>query len=420
LGRRPGFVTTFAPRSAGEVADAVRWAMAEGEALEVIGGGTRRALGRPVDAPHVLDVSALSGVLNYEPEELILTALPATPLAEIEALLATRAQCLAFEPPYIAGLEFARASADQGTRHDFAKSAAPKFATLGGAVSTALSGPRRPKAGAVRDHVLGIAAVSGRGEHFVAGGKVVKNVTGYDIPKLITGSYGTLAVLTEITVKVLPAPADNRTLLLHGLTPQDAVQTMTTVLQSTAEVSLEGKPAGTSATAFRFEGVSPSVEFRLSRLRGNLAAAGPITMLDRDASIAFWRGVRDVTPLAHDPARTLWRVSVPPAQGAQVLARIEKGLPGTRAFLDWGGGLIWLQPAASAEISSTLACEGKIRGAIESTQGHATLIRAPADVRRTVNVFQAQPAGLAALSSRVKAQFDPKQVLNPGRMYAGV
>jgi glycolate oxidase FAD binding subunit len=445
-------VTTFAPRSASEVADAVRWAMAEGEALEVVAGGTRRALGRPVDAPHVLDVSALSGVLSYEPEELILTALPATPLAEIEALLASRGQCLAFEPPYIAGIgeasataagmpgaisvgtpdvpTFARASAGQGAVHDAAKTAVPKHATLGGAVSTALSGPRRPKAGAVRDHVLGIAAVSGRGELFVGGGKVVKNVTGYDIPKLITGSYGTLAVLTEITIKVLPAPEDNRTLLLHGMTPKDAVQTMTTVLQSTAEVSgtchlppeiaLEGKPAGTSATAFRLEGVSPSVEFRLSRLRDNLAAAGPVTVLDRDASIAFWRGVRDVTPLAHDPARTLWRVSVPPAQGAEVLARIEKGLPGTRAFLDWGGGLIWLQPAASAEISSTLACEGKIRGAIESTQGHATLIRAPADVRRTVNVFQAQPAGLAALSSRVKSQFDPKQVLNPGRMYAGV
>jgi glycolate oxidase FAD binding subunit len=424
-------VTTFAPRSANEVVDAVRWAMVEGEALEVVAGGTRRAFGRPVDAPHVLDVSALSGVISYEPEELILTALPGTPLAEIEALLATRGQCLAFEPPYLAGIgEFARASADQGAARDVAKPAAPRFATLGGAVSTALSGPRRPKAGAVRDHVLGIAAVSGRGEFFIGGGKVVKNVTGYDIPKLLTGSWGTLAVLTEITIKVLPAPEDNCTLLVHGMTAKDAVQTMASVLQSTADTSgtchlpadiaLDGKPAGIPVTAFRLEGVSPSVEFRLSKLRDSLAAAGTITVLNREASIAFWRGVRDVTPLAHDPARTLWRISVPPAQGAEVLARIEKGLPGTRAYLDWGGGLIWLQPAASAEISGTLACEGKIRGAIASTQGHATLVRAPAEVRRTVNVFQAQPAGLAALSNRVKAQFDPKQVLNPGRMYAGV
>jgi glycolate oxidase FAD binding subunit len=398
--------------------------MSTGEALEVVGAGTRRTLGRPVDAPHILDVSALRGVLAYEPEELILTALPGTPLAEIEALLATCNQCLAFEPP------FARAALNESAAPHVAKSAGPINATLGGTVATGHSGPRRPKAGAVRDHVLGLTAVSGRGELFKAGGKVVKNVTGYDLPKLLTGSYGTLAVFTELTIKVLPAPEDTRTLLIAGLSPADSVRTMTTVLQSAADtsgacylaqdISIPGKPSGVSATAFRFEGVTPSVVFRLSRLRDQMSASGSLAVLDREASLHFWHAVRDVAPFPADAARTLWRISVPPAQGAEVLARIEKGLPGSQALLDWGGGLIWLQPAEPADISSTLACEQKIRAAVVHAHGHATLMRAPADVRRTVNVFQPQPEALAALSSRIKAQFDPKQVLNPGRMYAGV
>jgi glycolate oxidase FAD binding subunit len=407
-------VTTFAPRTAAEVADAVRWAMAEGEALETIAGGTRRALGRPVDAPHVLDVSGLGGVVSYEPEELVLTARPATPLAEIEALLASRKQHLAFEPPCISGLSEKTGGTGKGT--------------LGGVVAVGFSGPRRPKAGAVRDHVLGIAAVSGRGESFIGGGKVVKNVTGYDIPKLMTGSHGTLAVLTEITIKVLPAPEETRTLLVQGLTCAQAVRAMTEVAQTAVDVSgscylpydlsLGTYPPGVSVTAFRLEGVRPSVEFRLETLRARLASIGWHQTLERDASLAFWRGVRDVTPLSLDPSRTLWRLSVPPAQGAEVLAGIEKRIPGVRAMLDWGGGLIWLQPTAAADISSTLACEEKIRGALK--EGHAMLVRAPADVRRAVSVFHPQPPALAALSNRVDLQFDPKLVLNPGRMYTGV
>jgi glycolate oxidase FAD binding subunit len=396
--------------------------MAEGEALEIVAGGTRSALGRPVDAPHVLDVSGLKGVLSYEPEELVLTARPGTPLAEIEALLASRRQHLAFEPPCIGGLRERAVGTDQGTGRSTDKG------TLGGVVATGLSGPRRPRAGAVRDHVLGIAAVSGRGERFIGGGKVVKNVTGYDIPKLMTGSYGTLAVLTEITIKVLPAPEETRTVLVLGMSCSQAVRTMTDVLQTAVDASgachlpedlaIEGKPHGISATAFRLEGVRPSVEFRLAKLRDLLAAAGSHLTLDGEASLAFWRGVRDVTPLSEEPNRTLWRLSVPPAQGAEVLARIEKRIPKVRAMLDWGGGLIWLQPAAPADVSSSLVCEEKIRGAL--TEGHAMLVRAPADVRRTVDVFHPQPAALAALSNRVDLQFDPKLVLNPGRMYSGI
>jgi glycolate oxidase FAD binding subunit len=184
------------------------------------------------------------------------------------------------------------------------------------------------------------------------------------------------------------------------------------------DLVLEGKPDGVAVTAFRLEGVRPSVEFRLARLREQLAAAGLHLTLEGEACLAFWRGVRDVAPLSADPSRTLWRLSVPPAQGAEVLARIEKRIPRLRAMLDWGGGLIWLEPAAAADISSSLACEEKIRGAL--SDGHATLVRAPADVRRAVDVFHPQPQALAALSNRVDLQFDPKLVLNPGRMYSGI
>jgi glycolate oxidase FAD binding subunit len=404
-------VTTLAPRTAAEVADAIRWALAAGEPLEVLAGGTRRGLGRPVDAPHTLDVSALSGIVSYEPEELVLSALPGTSLAEIEALLASRKQCLAFEPPYLF----------------------PGRATLGGAIATAGSGPRRPRAGAVRDHVLGVAAVSGRGEFFVGGGKVVKNVTGYDMPKLLTGSYGTLAVLTEITVKVLPAPEDTRTLLVHGLTPARAVQMMTSVSQSTADTSgachvplglpMPGIDPAQSVTALRLEGVTPSVEFRLTLLKESLVELGSLTVLDREASIAFWRALRDVAPLAGGGERHLWRLSVPPASGADVLDRMQRTFPRARVLLDWGGGLIWLEPNVSAETSTPSAALSEaqaVRAALGETGGHATLIRGSAEVRQAIEVFQPQPAALSALSTRVKSQFDPKQILNPGRMYAGL
>jgi glycolate oxidase FAD binding subunit len=397
-------VTTFAPRTADEVTDAVRRAVAAGEALEVIAAGTKRGLGRPVQAPHRLDVSGLTGVVSYEPAELVLTARPGTPMAEIEALLAAHSQCLAFEPPNLAALFGERPGG-----------------TLGGLVSAGLSGPRRVKAGAARDHVLGIAAVSGRGEAFVAGGKVVKNVTGYDLPKLITGAYGTLGVLTEITLKVLPAPEDARTLILHALSVREAVRAMTGALQLPMEISaachLPGERDAESTTAFRLEGFTPSVTARLATLSERFGLGGSRTVLEREASLEFWREVRDVTRFAAAPnEREVWRLSIPPAAGADVVERVQRAIPEVRTFLDWGGGLIWAQlPATSNEAH---AHASSIRGALGATGGHATLVRASTSVRASTDVFHPQAAALAALSKRVKAQFDPSRVLNPGRLYA--
>jgi glycolate oxidase FAD binding subunit len=418
----------FAPRTVDEVIEAMRWALAAGEAFEVIGRRSKRALGRPVSAPNLLDVSSLSGIVSYEPAELVLTARAGTPLQIIEDALAESAQCLAFEPPNLTTLLAAGHVPD--------KSPVSLAGSLGGVVATGLSGPRRFKAGAVRDHVLGIAGVSGRGEAFVGGGKVVKNVTGYDIPKLMTGSYGTLAVLTEITVKVLPAPADACTLTIADLDVKDAARAMTHALQSTLDVSgachlpagiaATGKPLDGTVTAFRLEGFRASVASRLESLRAQLASIGPLSVLEREASSAFWRAVRDVEPFIDAASGAVWRISVPPAEGAAVVERIARRLPDAKMFLDWGGGLIWMalprENASHGEASSNSVATASthVREALGAAGGHATLFRASALTRANVDVFQPQPAALAALSKRVKAQFDPNGVLNPGRMRAGV
>lgn len=464
-------MSTYLPGSADEVAEAIRGVLSNGESLEVLGSWSRRALGRAVSAADVLDMSAMAGIVSYEPAELILTALAGTPMHVIEAALAEASQMLAFEPPDLALLlsgadarqhapghsetaggsvfpnpPFARLAELSAERGAFARTG-----TVGGVVATGLSGPRRFRAGAVRDHVLGMTAVSGRGEVFVGGGKVVKNVTGYDIPKLMTGSYGTLAVLTEITVKVLPAPEDTRTLLVAGLDTHDAVRAMTSVLQSTADVSgacyvpsgvassagvaaLTGL-ADVSVMAFRLEGFTPSVEFRLSRLRDQFGSKSQI-VLDRSSSQHFWRAIRDVHLFIDVSHGSVWRLSVPPAEGAAVIERIERAWPAARWYLDWAGGMIWVatgidhrdpEDDAGARESSKRSGHVNVahsavlfREALGTTGGHATLIRAPAVVRANVDVFHPQSSGVAALSKRVKEQFDPSRVLNPGRMYANL
>ncbi len=409
---------TLRPETVEQVAEAVQTAIIEGRSLELTGGGSKRAFGRPSEADACLDLSALSGIVLYEPEELVLTAKPGTPLAEIDAVLAQRRQYLAFEPADLACL------LDGG--------GAPGFnvrGTLGGAVACNLGGPRRIKAGAARDHMLGFHAVSGRGEPFKAGGRVVKNVTGFDLSKLIAGSFGTLAALTELTVRALPAPEETRTVVVLGLDDAAGVRAMTTALSGAFDVSgaahlpadIAGASslralasAGGAATLLRLEGTTPSVSFRAAELARDLGDTGPLITLDSAESITAWREARDVAYFNAHPDRQIWKLSVPPASGAGVLEQILDTLVG-HAFYDWGGGLIWLALAPSDD-----AAEPIVRGAVQLAGGHATLIRAGAEVRGRVPVFQPQPPALAALTRRVKQGFDPGRVLNPGRMYEGV
>jgi glycolate oxidase FAD binding subunit len=278
-----------------------------------------------------------------------------------------------------------------------------------------LAGPRRIRQGAARDHFLGFAAVSGRGEAFKAGGRVVKNVTGYDLPKLMAGSFGTLAALTEVTLKVLPAPEATATLVLLGLDDTAARRAMGAALASPHEVSgaahIPAAEHGDAArTLVRIEGHAPSVAARRAALERELGAFAPIETLSGEAALALWRGVRELEPLAASRERALWRVSIPPTRGPEAAAEISAGHD-TRHFFDWGGGLLWIAVAGAAD-GGAAAIRAAVRG-----EGHATLIHGPDALRAAIDVFEPQPPALAQLSARVKAQFDPRRILNRGRMY---
>jgi glycolate oxidase FAD binding subunit len=406
-------MTLVKPADAQALRDAVAWAAEAAQPVEIVAGGSKRALGRPLQVAHTLDLSALSGIIAYEPNELVLTARAATPLAEIVAALDGANQMLAFEPP------------DWG-----ALLGNPSGQTIGGVVSCNLAGPRRFKAGAARDHFLGFAGVSGRGEIFKAGGKVVKNVTGYDLCKLMAGAYGTLVALSEVTIKVLPRPEKTRTILVLGLDNARGVAAMTAALNASYEVSGAAHlpaalarrsavsyvaAAGKAVTLLRLEGPGPSVADRCAALRDELAGFGPTEELHSANSAQVWREIGDAAPLAGgDAGRAIWCLSLPPSNASAVLAALA-GRGDIEHFLDWGGGLLWLAVAAGpggAEDGAAAA----IRAAL-GPHGHATLIRAPAALRGAVPVFEPLAGPLAALAGRVKESFDPRRIFNPGRMY---
>jgi glycolate oxidase FAD binding subunit len=385
---------TIKPRDAKELRQAVEWALGEGVTLDVRGEGSKLALGKPMQCAQVLDLSGLSGIVDYAPEELVVTLRAGTPMREVEALLAQRNQMLAFEPPDLGPL----------------LGREPGQGTLVGAVMGNLAGSRRLSAGAARDHLLGFSGVNGRGEAFKSGGRVMKNVTGYDLSKVLAGSWGTLAVLDEVSVKVLPAPDQTATLMLLGLDDAAAVRAMCAAMGSPHEVSGAAHLPG--RTALRLEGVAPSVEARLLGLRELMKDIGArMEELGTLESRTFWREVRDVAPLNAASDAVIWKISCPPTEGPAILARVKAQRPEAQAFYDWSGGLIWLALPPSDDADHTL-----VRGALGTTGGHATLIRAPEAVREAVPVFQPQSAPLVALAARVKESFDPKGLFNPGRM----
>ena len=402
------------PRDPKQVEDAICWALAQGKTLEVIGHGSKRAIGRAAQWDATLDLSALKGVTLYEPEELVLSAKAGTPLHEIEALVAEKRQELAFEPMDYGPLLGGAAGA----------------ATIGGVIASNLSGPRRIKSGAARDHFLGFSAVSGRGETFKSGGRVVKNVTGYDLCKLIAGSWGTLAAMTDVTIKTLPRAETEQTILVLGGDAAAASKVMTSAMGSYGDVSAaahlpvtiaadvaETVSAGSAVTALRLEGVTPSVAQRKSLLESLLAPFGALASLDEALSRALWRAIRDVAPFAAKGrmgGADIWRISTAPARGAEI-GRALADKAGAEILYDWAGGLVWAALPRSDDAQAPL-----VHAAVAAAGGHATLIRAPAAVRAKVDVFAPEPAPLAALTQRIRKGFDPHGVLNPGRMWAGV
>ncbi len=394
------------PRDANEVAEAIASAAANAKRLELVGRGTKRELGRSTQTDTTLDLSGLSGITLYEPEELVLSARAATPISEIEKALEASKQELAFEPM------------DYGPL----LGKAPGEGTIGGAIAAGLSGPRRIKAGAARDFMLGVSAVSGHGEVFKAGGRVVKNVTGYDLPRLLAGSWGTLAAMTDITLKVLPRAEDCATVLVLGLTDARASEVMSVAMGSSCEVSAaahlpqlcagkiqELKLLGKAVTALRLEGISQSVAYRKMKLEELLRSFGELGALDASASRAFWKNIRDVMPFSGGNARPVWKISTTPSLAPEIAAGIGAATD-AKYYYDWAGGLLWL------EMPEDKPQEGAVRTALAG-RGHATLIRASASARASAEVFEPLDPVRAALSQRLKASFDPKGVLNPGRIY---
>lgn len=401
-------MTTFTPTTAQEVLNIVRWAAAEETPLEILGHGSKRGIGRPVQTEHVLDLSQLSGITLYEPEELVLSAKAGTPISEIEGLLAEHNQQLAFEP-----MDYGPLLGGESGR-----------GTIGGMLGANLSGPRRIKAGAARDHVLGVYAVSGRGEAFKSGGRVVKNVTGYDLSKGLAGSWGTLAVVTDVTFKVLPAAETEKTLVLSGLDDARAAAAMSEAMGSSAEVSgathlpegvagrfLSGALAGTARTVLRVEGVAPSVDYRIDLLTRLLKPFGGAEIIEKRESQTLWREIRDCHPFTDGTEAAVWRVSMAPTEGHRMVDAFRRAA-GANAYYDWQGGLVWLRMEADPEADILRKLIVHFGG------GHATLVRATPAVRAALPVFQPQPPELAALSARLKEQFDPRNILNPGRMAA--
>ncbi|MBF9035427.1 FAD-binding protein [Rhodobacterales bacterium HKCCE2091] len=367
------------PGTEAALAEAVRDARGP---LVVRGGGTRGLGG----GGEVLSVAGLSGITLYEPGALTLVAAAGTPMAEIAAALAAERQMLAFEPPDLRAL--------LGT------GGAP---TIGGAVASGASGPRRVQAGACRDSLIGVRFVDGSGRVVRNGGRVMKNVTGYDLVKLMAGSHGTLGVLTEVAFKLRPAPASMATLSLAGLDPERALAAMTAALGSPFDVTGAAHLPGEGRTLVRIEGLGGSVDYRAGRLAAVLSAFGAVAVeRDPDAVAADWAAVRDVAAFAGRPG-DVWRISVRPSDGPGVAARA-----GGEAIHDWGGGLVWV-----------LVPEGTdLRARIGPVAGHATLVRAAPETRARLGTFHPEPAPVAALSAGLRARFDPRGILNPGLMDA--
>ena len=407
---------TLKVRDAKDVEEVVRAAIAGDQPLEIVGHGSMRLIGQPMATNAVLDVSALNAVSAYEPNELIITVQSGAPLADVQSLIDSKNQQFAFEPIDTSALLGVSGNG-----------------TIGGMIGAGLAGPRRIKAGGARDHLLGAHAVSGFGDSFKTGGRVVKNVTGYDLCKLLTGSWGTLAVMTEVTLKVMPKPESERTLMLSGLDDLTANRAMTAALGSPFDVSGAAhlpnsafQPAGGALaglgsnggamTLVRLEGIAASVTDRANSLARTLAPFGPAEMLHDAASATAWSAVRDIEPFAAGGALgawPVWRIVCPPASGGalgQALARDTGG----DVIYDWGGGLIWAALPPRPDAQAAL-----VRQRVDAAGGHASLIRAPEAVRRNVDVFHPQPGGLAALSERVRNSFDPKAILNRGRMLRG-
>jgi len=392
---------SLTPDSEAQIAEIIAAARADNQPFEIVGGGTRRGLGRPVQAAGTLSLKKLSGITLYEPGALSLMAKAGTPVAEIEQALAAGGQRLSFEPMDHRALF--------GTRGE---------PTIGGIAAANVSGPRRIFAGACRDSLIGVRFVNGSGEIIKNGGRVMKNVTGLDLVKLMAGSFGTLGVLSEVSFKVLPASERQATLVFEGLGVKAAVGVLSRALGSPFEVTGaahlpengpdEKKPA---MTLLRVEGFATQVDYRVNRLRETIGGEFEARVVEGNEHQALWRYVRDVE-IFKGTGHQVWKLSVKPGDAPAIHQALQARLKARMVF-DWGGGLIW------AGVENTKTAEAEIiRSVVGQYGGHATLVRAPDALRSAIAPFQPQARRIGELSTAIRNRFDPAGVLNPGRMSA--
>lgn len=378
----------YLPETQDETLEVVRGNISERRSLRIVGGGTRSSLGREVEADDELSVSRLTGITLYEPAELVMSARAGTTLDEIAQELQPRGQMMAFEPP------------------DWhAVLGAGGKSTIGGVFATNASGSRRVASGAARDHLLGVTFLNGRGELIRGGGRVMKNVTGLDVTKLVCGAYGTLGLMTEVTFKVLPRPALEHTLVIGAADAKTSINLMAKAMGSPFEVS--GAAYWGEQVLLRIEGVAESVRYRIGALAEYLGHSG--TTLEGGESATAWVRIQSLGALEANSDAEIWRLSVAPSKTVILLSELPSDC---RLLLDWSGGLIW--------IATSQSLEDRVRPAIEKLGGHAMLFRANAERRQAISPFHPLTAGTRRLTRGLKASLDPSGIFNPGKMYEDI
>jgi len=389
-------VKTFKPKTEEEYVSTVL----ENSNFEIRGGGTRSVGKLDGKQRHILSTAGMTGIIDYEPAEMVMIAKAGTPVADIEKALEKGGQRMIFEP-----LDYRALLGTKGKP------------TIGGIIASNASGPRRFVAGACRDSFLGARFINGKGDAIKAGGRVMKNVTGLDLIKLLCGSWGTLAPMTQVTFKVVPKVEVEATLVLSGLSDEKAAQAMAAAMATSCEVTgaahLPGNVAsaykklgGKSATLLRLEGFEKSVKLRIETLQSVLSAFGEHLVLNDSDTKSVWADIRDVKPFADGSDTPVWRVSVAPMAGYRLVE--ELGIE--NAFYDWQGGLVWLNMTEAPKADKIRAAITKLGG------GHATLIRASNEQRMATPVFQPENEPVTAISKRIREQFDPMGKFYTGRM----
>ena len=394
------------PASEAEAAKMIADARAAGTSLELIGNGSKRAVGNKIQADQVISTAELCGITQYDAAELVMVAKAGTTMSEIDKALAKNKQMHVFEPA-----NWNKLLGTKGKQ------------TIGAVTATNMSGPRRFAVGAARDSLLGVRFINGRGEAIKNGGQVMKNVTGLDLVKLMGGSWGTLGMLTEVSFKVLPRPETEITLAIHNQTEEAGASSMARAMSTSTDVTgaahapvvvaskLFDIPIKGGMTFLRLEGLKETIDVRRDRLIAALGDGQKIEQLDAKASKSLWASIRDVLPFADGTQKPVWRISVAPMQGHIVATDILSKVAG-EVFYDWQGGLVWLQLADENDANAAL-----VRGAVMAHGGgHATLIRASEAVRAVTPVFHPEAPPIAALSVRIKNAMDPDGLFNMGRL----